>query len=332
MRTAFIQSLTELAAQDPRITLVVGDLGFGVVTDFAKRFPKQYLNAGVAEQNMTGLAAGMAMAGRIVFTYSIANFPTLRCLEQLRNDVCYHNANVVVVAVGGGFSYGALGMSHHACEDIAILRSLPRMTVVAPGDPVEAKEATRAAAAGIGPVYLRLGRAGEPLVHEKPIAWTLGKALTVRQGDDATLISTGAMLHTAVRAADVLAADGLSVGVLSMHTVKPLDEEAILETARRTRCVVTLEEHSLLGGLGSAVAEVLCEAGIRDVAFKRIGLPSEFSKHVGEQEYLRKIHGLDVDSVVRCVRRLGKKDPPLLQYGGEDRPIIDRKTPTAKIA
>ena len=188
MRTAFIQALSERAAADPRITLVVGDLGFGVVTDFAKRFPRQYLNVGVAEQNMTGLAAGMAMAGRIVFTYSIANFPTLRCLEQIRNDVCYHGANVVVVAVGGGLSYGALGMSHHATEDIAILRSLPQMTVIAPGDPVETTAAVGAAAAGIGPVYLRLGRAGEPLVHEKPIAWTLGKALSVRPGDDVTLI------------------------------------------------------------------------------------------------------------------------------------------------
>lgn len=332
MRTAFMESLTELAAEDPRITLVVGDLGFGVVTDFAKRFPKQYLNAGVAEQNMTGLAAGMAMAGRIVFTYSIANFPTLRCLEQIRNDVCYHNANVVVVAVGGGLSYGALGMSHHATEDIAILRSLPQMTVVAPGDPVETKAATRAAAAGVGPVYLRLGRAGEPLVHEKPIDWTLGKALAVRQGDDLTLISTGAMLPTAILAADALAAQGLSIGVISMHTIKPLDTQAILETARRTRRIVTLEEHSLLGGLGSAVAEVLCEADIRNVRFKRIGLPSEFSKHVGEQEYLRRIYGLDVASVVRCVHQLWRDDLHIFKDDNDDRRMVDHVMPLAKSA
>ena len=331
MRTAFIETLTELAAEDPRITLVVGDLGFGVVTDFAKRFPKQYLNAGVAEQNMTGLAAGLAMAGKIVFTYSIANFPTLRCLEQIRNDVCYHNTNVVVVAVGGGLSYGSLGMSHHATEDIAILRSLPRMTVVAPGDPFEAKAATRAAAAGIGPVYLRLGRAGEPLVHEKPVPWRLGKALTVRRGSDITLISTGAMLQTAVLAADALAAEGLSVEVLSMHTIKPLDTDAIIDAARRTRRIVTLEEHSILGGLGGAVAEVLCESEVSNVRFQRIGLPSEFGKHIGEQEYLRRIYGLDVDSVIRCLRRMWEGSLRIHRDEHDDA-TFDRAMPVAKSA
>src|SRR5713226_3860325 len=156
MRNAFILALTDLAAQDPRITLVVGDLGFGVVVDFSKRFPKQFINAGVAEQNMTSLAAGLALSGKIVFTYSIGNFPTLRCLEQIRNDVCYHNANVKIVSVGGGFSYGSLGMSHHATEDLAIMRALPGMVVVAPGDPMEAACATRAVAAYDGPCYLRL--------------------------------------------------------------------------------------------------------------------------------------------------------------------------------
>lgn len=330
MRTAFIEALTELAAEDPRVTLIVGDLGFGVVGDFAKRFPRQYLNVGVAEQNMTGVAAGMAMAGRIVFTYSIANFPTLRCLEQIRSDVCYHNTNVVVVSVGGGLAYGALGMSHHATEDIAILRALPGMTVIAPGDPVETKAAVEAAAAGIGPVYLRLGRAGEPLVHQKPIKWRLGEALTVRSGDDVTLISTGAMLHTATQAADALAAKGISVGVLSMHTIKPLDTDAILKAARDTRRIVTLEEHSLLGGLGSAVAEVLCEADIRNLRFQRIGLPSEFSKHIGSQEYLQKVYGLDVESVIRRVYQFWKNDLHILRDDGS----VDRRrgAPTVPIA
>jgi transketolase len=333
MRTAFIEALTELAADDPRITLVVGDLGFGVVADFAKRFPRQYLNVGVAEQNMTGVAAGMAMAGRIVFTYSIANFPTLRCLEQIRSDVCYHATNVVVVAVGGGLSYGALGMSHHATEDIAILRSLPQMTVIAPGDPVETKAAVEAAAAGIGPVYLRLGRAGEPLVHQEPIDWRLGEALTVRSGDDVTLISTGAMLHTATQAADALAADGISVGVLSMHTVKPLDTEAILESARRTQRIVTLEEHSLLGGLGSAVAEALCEADVRNVRFQRIGLPSEFSRHIGSQEYLQRVYGLDVESVTRRVYQFWKNDLHVFRNDiAADRRTVAPAMPIAKSA
>jgi transketolase len=302
MRTTFIRTLTEEAANDSRITLLVGDLGFGVVVDFANRFPRQFLNAGVAEQNMTGIAAGMALAGKVVFTYSIANFPTLRCIEQIRNDVCYHNADVVVVAVGGGYSYGALGMTHHATEDLGVLRMLPRMTVLAPGDPIEAAAATRAVAAGIGPVYLRLGRDKEPIVHKNPITWQIGRAITVRQGNDVTLIVTGAMLASVVEAADLLARDGIAAQVLSMHTLKPLDVEAVIAAARGTGRIVTIEEHSIFGGLGSAVAETLAEAGIPGVRFRRFGLPSEFLKVVGDQDYLRKVQGLDVPSLSRRVK------------------------------
>lgn len=304
MRTAFIQTLSELAAKDPRVTLIVGDLGFGVVLDFAKRFPDQFLNAGVAEQNMTGVAAGMAMAGRIVFTYSIANFPTLRCLEQIRNDICYHRANVVVVAVGGGFAYGALGMTHHATEDLAIMRALPEMTVLAPGDPVETDAAVRAAAQGIGPVYLRIGRAGEPIVHRDPIDWQIGRAITVRPGKDLTLISTGGMLATAVAAADGLKDQGIAARVLSMHTLKPLDADAILAAARETRVVATIEEHSITGGLGGAVAEVLCSASIPGLCFHRFGLPSEFDQAVGDQEYLCKRHNLTSSDIAHCMLEL----------------------------
>ena len=304
MRTAFIQTLTEAAAGDPRVMLVVGDLGFGVVTDFAQRFPRQFLNAGVAEQNMTGVAAGLALAGKIVFTYSIANFPTLRSLEQIRNDVCYCGANVVVVAVGGGYSYGALGMTHHATEDLAVMRALPQITVLAPGDPVETVAATKAAAAGMGPVYLRLGRDKEPVVHQGPIDWSVGKALVVRDGNDVTLISTGAMLPTTVAVADMLLDREVHARVLSMHTVKPLDIDAVYAAARETGRIATIEEHSILGGLGGSVAEVLCEAGISNVRFQRIGLPSQFTKVVGDQDYLRKVQRLDPCSIVERLQVL----------------------------
>src|SRR3982751_2787827 len=197
MRNAFLDTLYELARQDDRIVFITGDLGFRVVEKFMENMPNQFLNAGVAEQNMTGIAAGMALSGKISFTYSIANFPILRCLEQIRNDVCYHRANVKVVAVGGGFAYGSLGATHHATEDLAIMRALPEMTVVAPGDPEEAAAATEAVAAHDGPCYLRLGRAGEQKVHARPIHFQLGKAIQVRQGTDITLISTGGMLQTA---------------------------------------------------------------------------------------------------------------------------------------
>lgn len=309
MRTQFIETLSQMAERDPRVTLVVGDLGFGVVQEFAERFPKQFLNAGVAEQNMTGVAAGMALAGRIVFTYSIANFPTLRPLEQLRNDVCYHNANVIAVAVGGGLAYGALGMSHHATEDLAMLRTLPEMTVLAPGDPAETAAAVEQLATGIGPAYLRLGRAGEPMVHTEPVSLEIGRALEVRPGFDGTLVSTGGMLHTAVCVADALAEQGIRLRVLSMHTIKPLDREAILRAARETGAVVTLEEHSVLGGLGGAVAEVLCEELDQAVAFQRIGTPSEYLKTVGDQDHLRAACGLDVASVQEKVLQTLERKP-----------------------
>ncbi len=298
MKTAFIEALTQAAAQDHRIMLLVGDLGFGVVTDFAEKFPDQFVNVGVAEQNMAGIAAGLALSGKIVFTYSIANFPILRCLEQLRNDVCYHKANVISVSVGGGFSYGALGMTHHGTEDIAIMRALPYMTTIAPGDPLESRAATAEAAKGIGPVYLRLGRAGEPIVHNSDTQWELGKAIQAQDGEDVTLISTGAMLKTTVDAGSALSKKGISAQVLSMHTLKPIDETAILSAAQATGCILTIEEHSHIGGLGGAVAEILCEKSSTRVRFKRIALPSEFTEHVGDQDYLRGIYGLTVDGIV----------------------------------
>src|SRR6266481_9783985 len=222
MRGAFFRAVTALAEQDERVHLIVGDLGFGVVENFAERFPNRFVNVGVAEQNMTGVAAGIALSGKVVFTYSIANFPILRCLEQVRNDVCYHKANVKIVAVGGGLAYGALGATHHATEDLAILRALPRMVVVAPGDPVETEAATRAVMAHAGPCYLRLGRAGEAKIHSTQVDFVLGKAIEMHEGRDITLISTGGMLGTAMQVTDILYNAGVQTRLLSMHTVKPL--------------------------------------------------------------------------------------------------------------
>jgi len=303
LRTTFFKTLMELAESDERIYLLVADIGFGVVEPFADKFPKRFLNVGVAEQNLTGVAAGIAITGKIVFTYSIANFPTLRCFEQIRNDVCYHKANVKIVSVGGGYSYGPLGMTHHATEDIAVLRALPEMTVVAPGDPVEVRAATRAIAAHQGPCYLRLGRAGEPTIHKSVVTFQLGKAIQVRDGDAITIISTGALLQNAVQAAEEMAARGVQARVLSMHTVKPLDEDAILAAARETRAIVTLEEHSVIGGLGGAVAECLAESGL-SVPFRRIGLPSAFSSHIGSQDYLRSQSNLSPAGILNALEPL----------------------------
>ena len=302
MRTAFIRTLTELAGRDKRVCLIVGDLGYSVIEEFADKYPEQFLNAGVAEQNMIGLAAGMAMTGKVVFTYSIGNFGTLRCLEQIRNDVCYHGANVKVVSVGGGLAYGNLGVTHHASEDVAILRSLPNMTVVAPGDPVEAGLATRALVALDGPAYLRLGKAGEPVVHQDEPRFELGRALTLREGGDVTLIATGSMLATAAAVAEQLAGKGLSVRLLSMHTIKPLDRDAVVAAAKQTKLVFTLEEHSVEGGLGGAVAEVMAELEPGHAPLKRIGLRPEFNKVVGDQKYLKALHGLDEEGVMKTIQ------------------------------
>jgi transketolase len=301
VRTAFINELFVLAKQDPRIVLIVGDLGFGVVTPFMEQLPAQFLNAGVAEQNMTGMAAGMALSGKIALTYSIANFPTLRCLEQVRNDVCYHNANVKVVSVGGGFTYGAMGATHHAIEDLAMMRALPGLLVVAPGDPIEARAATRAIIEYTGPCYVRLGKAGEPIVHPSSINFELGKAIHMREGRDATLISIGGILQNTVRAAERLAKKGIETRVLSMHTLKPLDVDAVLAAARETEAIFTIEEHSILGGLGTAVAEVLAETeGIKS-PLKRIGVPPAFSPHIGSQEYMQECHGLTDEAIALTV-------------------------------
>lgn len=307
MRTAFIETLFTLAKNDDRIVLITGDLGFRVVTPFMEHLPQQFVNAGVAEQNMTGMAAGMAFSGKIVFTYSIANFPTLRCLEHIRNDVCYPNANVKIVAIGGGFAYGAMGITHHAVEDMGVMRMLPDMVIVAPGDPVETRKATRAVYEHNGPCYLRLGKAGEPTVHKTDIEFRLGKAIKLREGKDVTLISTGAMLQTAIRVGEQMETMGLSMRILSMHTLKPLDEQAVIDAACETRAIATLEEHSIIGGLGSAVAEVLAEKEDIKVPFKRIGLPSSFSTHVGSQEYLRLQHGLTDESIIKSLLLLLKK-------------------------
>ena len=299
MRDAFVRALSELADEDPNLVLITGDLGFGVLTDFAERFPSSYLNAGVAEQNMTAVACGMALAGARAYTYSIGNFPTLRCLEQLRNDVCYHRADVTVVAVGGGFSYGQLGMSHFATEDLAILRALPEMTVVAPSDPWQAHVLTRQMHAAGGPQYLRIDKSSAGLAEEPVV---LGKARQVRPGSDAVIFATGGILGEAVAAAETLAAGGISVRVVEIHTIKPLDVEAVCGAAAACPVVLTLEEHTVIGGLGSAVAEACMEGGVRPRRFVRLGLEDRYPEVVGDQGYLRARHGLDREGVAAALR------------------------------
>jgi transketolase len=297
MRTSVIEELCELASQDDRIWLVCGDLGYSVLEAFSSRFPERYLNAGVAEQNMTGIAAGLAMLGKTVFTYSIANFPVMRCIEQIRNDVCYHNLNVKVVSVGGGLAYGSQGYTHHGVEDLAVMSAMPNMAVAAPADPVEARAITRMMTERPGPGYLRIGKAGEPVLHAPGTIVQWGKAISVRQGSALTLISTGGMLDTTLRAADLLEAAGHGATVISMPFLSPLDDQAIVTAARATGVVITVEEHGP-GGLGSAVAEVLARLG-DPVAFDTVRLARTPIKVAGTQEGLRASQGLDAPGIAR---------------------------------
>lgn len=306
MRDTFVRTLVELAKQDKKIELVTGDLGFGVLKPFWEQCPDQFTNAGIAEQNMTTVAAGMALSGKTVYTYSIGNFPTLRCLEQIRNDCAYHSANVKVVCVGGGFVYGSLGMSHHATEDIAIMRALPDVVVLAPGDLVEAEEATKAIANYPGTCYLRLGRGGEKRIHDKIENFQIGKAIKVHDGEKVAIFSTGAIFEEAQGAYELLCAKGFRPVVYTFPTVKPIDKDVITQCARSCDLIVTCEEHNVVGGFGSAVAEVMAELEGRNAQLLRIGLNDVYSTKVGSQAYLRKQYGISAEGIAQKIEDVVK--------------------------
>lgn len=301
MRDTFVKTLVELAKENKNIELITGDLGFGVLKPYYETVPDQFTNAGIAEQNMTTVAAGMALEGKIVFTYSIGNFPTLRCLEQIRNDCAYHRANVKIVCVGGGFVYGSLGMSHHATEDLAILRALPDVVVMAPADLVEAEECTKALVSYPGTAYLRLGRGGEKRIHDKIENFRIGKAIKVHEGEKVAIFSTGAIFEEIVIAYDELVEKGYSPAVYTFPTVKPIDIETIEDIAQKFELIVTCEEHNIVGGFGGAVAEVIAEMKTKKAVLVRIGIKDEYSIRVGNQAYLREQYGIDAKSIVKKV-------------------------------
>ena len=301
MRDTFVRTLLEIAKKDKNVYIITGDLGFGVLKPFWTELPDQIINAGIAEQNMTSIAAGLAMQGKTVYTYSIGNFPTLRCIEQIRNDCAYHNANVKVVCVGGGFVYGSLGMSHHATEDIAMMRSLPDVTVLAPGDLVEAECATKAIYETPGTCYLRLGRGGEKRIHEKLDGFTIGKAIEIQKGENVAVFSTGAIFDEVNESCEELKAQGIIPTVYTFPTVKPIDKEVILECAKTHKAIITVEEHNLSGGFGSAVAEVLAEADGVKAKLVRVALDDRYSCIVGSQKYLRKQYSIDAKAIIEKV-------------------------------
>ena len=300
MRDNFINALINLAENDKEIVLLTGDLGFGVFEKFESSFPGQYFNVGVAEQNMIGLATGLALEGKKVVTYSIGNFGILRCLEQIRNDACYHDANITISANGGGFSYGSLGMSHHTTEDLAILRALPNMSVVAPCTADEAGEAITTMIMNGGTGYLRLDKSSaKDCLSKEP--FVIGKSRRYKEGKDITLIATGSILGEANTASVELRKLGIEARVVGMHSIKPIDVDEITDAVSNTGGIVTVEEHNKDGGLGSAIAEVCMDLGMIPSKFLRIGLENKYSSIVGTQQYLRSRYDMDSKAIVKKV-------------------------------
>lgn len=307
MRNAFAAEITERAAEDRRIVLLSGDIGNRLFDPFKASFPERFHNCGVAEANMVGVSAGLALSGFRPVLYTIAPFITARCFEQVKLDLCYHHLPVVVVGVGGGLSYASLGGTHHSFEDIALLRALPGMTVVCPGDPVEVRLALRAALSQDGPVYIRLGKKGEPVVHKNPPAFSLGRGIVVRTGTEVCLLSTGNLLPHALTAAEELAKRSVSTSVVSMHTAKPLDDALLEEVAAEYRLVVTLEEHSLAGGFGGAVAEWMADRR-KSVPLLRLGMRDEFLPEAGGQTHGRRYFGLSPEQLCERIAAEARKN------------------------
>ncbi len=296
-----------MARNDKRIFLITPDIGYSVLEVFRDEFPERYLNVGVAEQNSVSIAAGMALSGLIPYVYTINPFVCMRPFEQIRLDVAYMNTNVRLVGVGGGFSYGAAGATHHTLEDIAIMRVLPNMTVLCPGDPWEVENAVMESVNYKGPIFLRLGKQGEPLINDTEAEFKIGKAIRIKEGEDITLISTGNTLEIANTVTENLNSKNIKASLISMHTVKPLDEKAVFEILKKGKPLFTLEEHSLIGGLGSAVADIISQSEFNPV-FRKYGTEDKFSHYVGGHDYIREKFGLTSEKITENILNVLKKN------------------------
>ena len=310
MRNAFADEITRLGASDPRVVLLSGDIGNKLFDKFKQHAQDRFFNCGVAEANMMSVAAGMALSGLRPVIYTIAPFTTTRCFEQIRVDVCYHRVPVIIVGTGAGLSYAELGPTHHSLEDLALLRALPDMLVFAPCDEVELRLGLRAALLQDRPMYMRIGKKGEPVIHKTQPEFQLGKAITVRAGEDVCLISTGNMMPVALSTADRLREQGLSARVESFHTVKPLDTDRLGQVFGRYRLVATLEEHTRLGGLGGSIAEWLAAQETPYGRLISFGTDDQFMHETGSQDYARRRFGLSAGAIAEKVAaRLGRLAP-----------------------
>lgn len=304
MRDAFIRSIYKATKQNNNVLCLVGDIGAYLLRNYIKDFPSNYYNLGAAEANMIGVAAGLAMSGKIPFVYSITPFVTARCYEQIKDDVCYNNANVKLVGIGSGVSYGTMGSTHHSLEDIAIMRALPNMVILSPSDPAEVEEAIFAAMTHTGPTYIRLTLVSKPLDYDRG-SFQIGRARMMKKGRDAAIIATGDMVSIALAAAEILTKDDISCHVVNMHTIKPIDEVLIKKLARECRAIVSIEEHSSIGGLGSAVSSILSQYPKNKARFKIMGFDDVFCKEYSKDKLMIfKKYGLSSDHVVKTMRTL----------------------------
>ncbi|MEG0307365.1 MAG: transketolase C-terminal domain-containing protein [Clostridium sp.] len=302
MRSTFINKLTEMARDDKEIYLITGDLGFSVFENFQEEFPERFINVGIAESTMIGIAAGLALNGKKVYCYSIIPFLTMRCFEQIRVDLCYQNLNVNLVGVGGGLSYGPQGATHHSIEDISIMRSLPNMKVICPGDPFETECAVEQVLRIEGPTFIRLNKNNEPILYNnKNIEFKIGKAIEIFEGNEISIITTGNMLEQSIKIAEKLKKDNYSVKLISMHTIKPIDRDIIKECIEKTNYIFIIEEHSIIGGLASAISEVITENISKLIVFKSFGIPDTYANTSGSREYFRKQYNIDEDSIYNYI-------------------------------
>lgn len=305
MRQACLNMIHELARADERVVFVGSDLGAGVLQKFRDEFPERFFMEGVSEAAVTGMAAGMALEGKIVYVNTLAVFLTRRVLEQVALDACLHNLKVRFIGNGGGMVYAPLGPTHMATDDIALMRVLPNMTIVAPADAEEMKRIMPLVHAVDGPVYIRLGKGGDPIVSIDGEPERIGQAVRVREGADALLLTTGITLKIAREAADFLAQDGIEAGIIHCPTIKPLDIEVLAPALAAAPFAISIEEHSRIGGFGSAIAELLSEMLAPKAArLVRVGLPDEFPDHYGSQADLLRYYGIAADRVVDAVERL----------------------------
>lgn len=304
MRDAFSDTLFALAKKDKDVILVTADTGAICHDEFKRRLKDQYINVGIAEQNMIGVAAGLAMCGKKVFTYAIVPFATMRCYEQIRVDLCCMGLAVTIVGVGAGFDYSTLGPTHHGTEDIAVMLALPGITIYSPSDSIMADALARASYRQRGPKYIRLDRTGRPLIYSSAKEIDIPQGFSVlRRGSDATIIATGRMVHSALEAAQRLSREHISTGVIDLFRVRPVNEERLLAALSQSSCVVTLQEHFSAGGIGSVISEMLIRSRSR-ARFKGIGIPHEFCRRYGTREYLQCINHIDVKSITRDIKGL----------------------------